>query len=41
MRHEILMAVKVSMLTFWVVTPCELIVRYKRFGRTHYLHIQP
>jgi hypothetical protein len=31
MRFEILTAVKMSMLVFWVVTPCELVERYKRF----------
>jgi hypothetical protein len=32
--------VKMSMLFFWVVTPCGLVGRYKRFGGTYCLHLQ-
>jgi hypothetical protein len=33
-RSEVLTAVKMSMLLFWVVTPCRLVgCCYKRFGR--------
>jgi hypothetical protein len=34
MRFEVLTAVKMSMLIFWVVIPCELVGKYKRFGET-------
>jgi hypothetical protein len=33
-RFEVLTAVKMSMLFFWVVTPCGLVGRYQRFGET-------
>jgi hypothetical protein len=29
-----------SMLVFWVVTPCGLVGRYRRFGETYCLHLQ-
>jgi hypothetical protein len=32
MRFEVLRAVKISMLVFWVVMPCGLVGRYQRFG---------
>jgi hypothetical protein len=32
MRFETLTAVKMSILVFWVVTPCGLVDRYQRFG---------
>jgi hypothetical protein len=35
MRFKVLMAVKMSMLVFWVVTPCGLGGRYERFGTTY------
>jgi hypothetical protein len=28
------------MLIFWVVTPCELVGGYQRFGGTYYIHLQ-
>jgi hypothetical protein len=34
MRFEVLKAVKISILVFWVVTPYGLAGRYQRFGRT-------
>jgi hypothetical protein len=34
MRFEILTAVRMAMLSFWVVAPCRLAVRYQRFGET-------
>jgi hypothetical protein len=40
-RVEVLMAVKMSMLLFWVVTPCGIVGRYQRFGWTCCLHLQP
>jgi hypothetical protein len=32
-KCEVLMAVKMSMLVFWVVTPCELAGRYQHFRK--------
>jgi hypothetical protein len=40
MRFEVHTAVKMSMLVFWVVTPCELVCRYRRFGETYCRHLQ-
>jgi hypothetical protein len=40
MRFEVLTAVKMSMLVFWVVTPCELVDRHQRFGGAYCLHLQ-
>jgi hypothetical protein len=34
------MTVKISMLFFWVVTPCGFADRFKRFGRTYCFHLQ-
>jgi hypothetical protein len=39
-RFEVITAVKMSKLVFWVATPCELAGRYQRFGRTYHLHPQ-
>jgi hypothetical protein len=39
-RSEVLTAVKVSSLAFWVVTPCGLVGRYQRFGGTYCRHHQ-
>jgi hypothetical protein len=33
-KFEVLKAVRLSMLVFWVVTPCGLVGRYKRLGET-------
>jgi hypothetical protein len=33
MRCDVLTAVNMSMLVFWVVTPCRLLGRYQRFGK--------
>jgi hypothetical protein len=41
MRFNILTAVKISMLVFWVVTPCGLVGRYHRFRGTYCLSLQP
>jgi hypothetical protein len=41
MRFEVLTAVKMSILVFWVVTQCGLVGRYQRFGGTYCLHLQP
>jgi hypothetical protein len=40
MKFEVLPAVKMSMLVFWVVTPCGLAVRYQRLRGTYCLHLQ-
>jgi hypothetical protein len=40
MRFEVLTAVKKSMLVFWVVTPCGIVVKYQRFGGTYCPHLQ-
>jgi hypothetical protein len=34
-RFEVTTAVKMSMLIFWVVTPCGLVGRYQSFGGTY------
>jgi hypothetical protein len=39
-KFEVLMAVRMTVLFFWVVTPCGLINRYRRFGGTYCLHLQ-
>jgi hypothetical protein len=41
MKFEVLTAVKMSMLFFWIVTSCGLAGRYQRFGGTYFLHLQP
>jgi hypothetical protein len=33
------MAVMMTVLYFWVVTPCRFIGRYQRFGETYCLHL--
>jgi hypothetical protein len=40
MRFEVLTAVKMSMLFFWAVTPCELVDKYQLFAGTYCLHLQ-
>jgi hypothetical protein len=35
MRLEVLTAVKISLLVFWVVMPCGLVGRYQCFGETY------
>jgi hypothetical protein len=37
---EVLTSVNMSVLVFWVVTPCGLLSRYQRFGGTYCLHLQ-
>jgi hypothetical protein len=37
-RFEILAAVKISIVVFWVVTPCGLIGGYQHFGGMYRLH---
>jgi hypothetical protein len=39
-KSEVLTAVKMSMLFFWVITPCGLASRYQRFGGTYCVHLQ-
>jgi hypothetical protein len=33
-RFQVLKAVKMTMLFFWIVRPCTLVGKYQRFGRT-------
>jgi hypothetical protein len=42
-RHRFCLKIngEMSMLVFWVVSPCELVSRYQLFGGTYCLHIQP
>jgi hypothetical protein len=40
MRFEVLTAVKMLMLIFWVFTPYGLVGTYKRFGGAYCLHLQ-
>jgi hypothetical protein len=40
MKSAVLTAVKISMLSLWVVTPCRLVSRYRRFGESYCLHLQ-
>jgi hypothetical protein len=40
-RLQVLMAVKIKTLVFWVVTPCRLVGRYQNFGGTYCLHLSP
>jgi hypothetical protein len=40
MSFEVFTAVKISMLVFWVVTPCGFVGRYKRFGGIYCIHLQ-
>jgi hypothetical protein len=40
MEFEVLLAVKVSMLVFWVVTPYGLVGIYQRYERTYCFHLQ-
>jgi hypothetical protein len=37
---DVLTAVKMSLLVFWVVTPCVLVGRCRCFGGTNCLHLQ-
>jgi hypothetical protein len=39
MRFEVLVAVKMSVLVFWLVTPCGFVGRYQHFGETYCLHL--
>jgi hypothetical protein len=39
-RFEVFIAVRMMMMFFWVLVPCRLISRYKRFGETYCLHLQ-
>jgi hypothetical protein len=40
LRLEVLMAMEMSMLAFWDVTPSKLVGRYQGFGGTYCLHLQ-
>jgi hypothetical protein len=39
-RRQVLAAVKVQIMVFWVVAPCSLVGGFKRFGGTYCLHLQ-
>jgi hypothetical protein len=39
-RYEVLTAVRIMLLFFWVVTPCRLVGRYQRLGETYCFHFQ-
>jgi hypothetical protein len=39
-RFEVLMAVKIEFMVFWVMVPCNMVIGYQRFGRLCYLHLQ-
>jgi hypothetical protein len=38
MELEVFTAVKISIVVFWVVTPCSIVGGYMRFGGTCLLH---
>jgi hypothetical protein len=38
-KFEVLTAVKILMLVFWVVRPCGLVGRYQHFVGTYCLHL--
>lgn len=40
MTSDVLAAVQVSMLAFWVVTPSGFVCRYHCFGSIYYYHLQ-
>jgi hypothetical protein len=40
MRFEVFTVLKMSMMVFWVVTPCGLAGAYQRFEGTYHLHLQ-
>jgi hypothetical protein len=37
---EVLTSVKMPMVVFWVVTPCDLVGAFQRFARMYRLHLQ-
>jgi hypothetical protein len=39
-RFEVLTAVRMTMLLFWVVSPCRLVSRYQHFEETYCLYLQ-
>jgi hypothetical protein len=39
-RFEVLTAVKMLIVVFWVVTPCSLVGGYQRLGGTYSFHFQ-
>jgi hypothetical protein len=39
-RFEFIMAVKMTVFLFWVVTLCGLTGRYQSFGETYFLYLQ-
>jgi hypothetical protein len=39
MIFGVLTAVRITIMLFWVVTPCRLVGRYESFGETYFLHL--
>jgi hypothetical protein len=39
-KFEVLTAVEISLLVFWVVTPCGFVGICQHFGETYCLHLQ-
>jgi len=39
-KFEFFTAVKIQFEVLWVVTPCSVVVGYRRFGRPCCLHVQ-
>jgi hypothetical protein len=37
---EVFTAVKIQIEVFWVVTPCSVVLGYRRFGGPYCLHLQ-
>jgi hypothetical protein len=40
MKIDVLTAAKIWTVVFWVVTPCNLVGGYQRFGGTYRAHLQ-
>jgi hypothetical protein len=40
-RYDVRSAMRVTMLSLWVVTPCSLVGWHRRFGETCCTHLQP
>jgi hypothetical protein len=38
-RYEVFTAVKIQVDVFWVVTPCSVVVGYRRFRGPCYIHL--
>jgi hypothetical protein len=40
LRLDVIMAMKMTLLSFWVMMPCRLVGKYQCFGETYCLHLQ-